>query len=402
VNWAGVAVAALPVAIVCVLWAGLLVLARGSRNVAASLGDVPSAPGDGVPADRALHVARLTLLVLAGASLAQVVEWWDHPWLAGLGRVALAVGLSYVVADAIPRALAVLAPRAAERAAPLALASLAPFRPLLGLIGAIEHRMHAVLPAPTVRHERFSREHRDMLQGVFTLGETTVAQVMTPRLDIVALDVDAEWRDVVEFLSRSDHARTPVFRSDLDDVIGILYAKDLTPAVSGVAEVPERWQDVLRPPTFVPESKSLTQQLRDFQRGPSGVVIVVDEFGGTSGLVTLEDVLEEVVGDIYGEYDAHDQPPVEQEGDDKFWVKGSFSLADLSSLVGVEIVGEEVSTVGGLVYAELGHVPSPGEELRIDGFRVVVEQVHRRRITRVYFERSSREPAAESGTERAT
>jgi CBS domain containing-hemolysin-like protein len=114
---------------------------------------------------------------------------------------------------------------------------------------------------------------------------------------------------------------------------------------------------------------------------------VVDEFGGTSGLLTLEDVLEEVVGEIHGEYDREEEPPVTSEGDDRFWVDGTVSLDTLSDALHTDIDHEEVTTVGGLIYSELGRVPRPGEELRVGEFRVVVEQVVRRRIRRVYFER---------------
>ncbi|MEJ2237417.1 MAG: transporter associated domain-containing protein [Gemmatimonadales bacterium] len=120
---------------------------------------------------------------------------------------------------------------------------------------------------------------------------------------------------------------------------------------------------------------------------------MVDEFGGTSGLITLEDVLEEIVGEIYGEYDLDEVPPIEREGEDRFWVEGSLALDDLSQLLGTEVECEDVTTVGGLVYSELGRVPHPGEELTIGGFRVVVEQVRRRRIKRVYFERIASESA---------
>jgi CBS domain containing-hemolysin-like protein len=201
---------------------------------------------------------------------------------------------------------------------------------------------------------------------------------------------------MVDLLRRSEHARLPVYGDDLDDIVGVLYAKDLTPAVAGVEPRPERWQDLVRPAAFVPESKSLVAQLRDFQRGPTHMAIVVDEFGGTSGLLTLEDVLEEVVGEIHGEYDREEEPPVTSEGDDRFWVDGSVSLDTLSDALHVDIDHEEVTTVGGLIYSELGRVPRPGEELRVGEFRVVVEQVVRRRIRRVYFERRPEDAEAVS------
>jgi CBS domain containing-hemolysin-like protein len=235
-----------------------------------------------------------------------------------------------------------------------------------------------------------------MLQGVFSLGETNVAEIMTPRLDIVAVEADAEWQAVVELLVRGEHARVLVFSDDLDNVEGVLYAKDLTPAVAGVTDAPEDWREFVRPAQFVPETKVLTAQLRDFQVARSGLAVVVDEFGGTSGLITLEDVLEEIVGEIHGEYETDVEPAVEQEGEDRFWVDGRLPLDDLSELLGVTFEREDVTTVGGLVYSELGRVPSPGEELRVGEFRVVVERIVRRRIRRVYFERMTPVPQADA------
>jgi CBS domain containing-hemolysin-like protein len=158
-------------------------------------------------------------------------------------------------------------------------------------------------------------------------------------------------------------------------------------SIAGLTPPPARWQDLIRPASFVPETKTLAAQLRDFQRGRGELAIVVDEYGGTSGLVTMEDVLEEVVGEIHDEYDVDKAPAVEREGEGRFWVDGRLTLDDLSSLLGTHLERDDVSTVGGLIYSELGRVPRSGEELTIAGFRVVVEQVERRRVQRVHFER---------------
>jgi CBS domain containing-hemolysin-like protein len=155
-------------------------------------------------------------------------------------------------------------------------------------------------------------------------------------------------------------------------------------------ELPEgeqiaRWQDLVRPAAFVPETKTLDGQLRDFQRGPAHLAIVVDEFGGTAGLITREDVLEEIVGEIRDEHDADAPPEIRQDGE-RLWVDGGVGLDDLSVALGRPFTHPEVSTVGGLIYSVLGRVPRSGEELTLDGFRVVVERVERRRVRRVYFE----------------
>ncbi len=381
-----VAAPAAVVASLAAVWAGLLVLPRGSRSVQSTLGDAPETHGT-VPFDRALLVCHLALLVLAGASASEAIRWWYQPAVSAVVRLAITLVFLFLVSEVIPLGLTTLLPQAVAGLFPLARRSLIVFRPLLGLITLVEAKIHVKLPAPARPTDSFGPEHHDMLDGVLSLGEATVAEAMTPRLDVEALNSASCWREVVDQLRRSDHARLPVYSDDLDTVVGILYAKDLAAAITGRAAVPDSWRAFVRPAPFVPESKTLTAQLRDFQRGPGDLAVVVDEFGGTSGIITLEDVLEEVVGELYGEYDSDVEPAVEREGEDRFWVDGSFALDDLVELLGTAMDNKDVSTVGGLVYSELGRVPKPGEELRIAEFRVVVEQVIRRRIKRVYFER---------------
>ncbi len=389
-------VIALAGALLSVLWAGLLVLAEEARMT----GGTTSPPAtDGAPPYRGVQLARFTLLVLAGASASAALTWWRRPPAEGLVAVVVAGLFLYVVGDLLPRGLGVLAPRVAAAAGAVARRTLGPFRPLLAIVDAVERAMLGVLPPDVRGRESFGKGQRDMLLGLFSLRDTAVADIMTPRLDIVAVEAKASPHDVLDVLRRSEHARIPVYNEDLDDIVGILYAKDLTPTVAGVAPPPSSWHEIVRPAQFVPESKSLAAQLRDFQRGPSHLAIVVDEFGGTSGLITLEDILEEVVGEIYDEYDVDEEPEVEREGSDRFWVDGRVTLDDLADLLGVEFEHEDVSTVGGLIYSELGRVPQPGEELRIGEFRVVVERVVRRRVRRVYFERLHDASAVQAGFE---
>ncbi len=384
-------------------WAALLALADESPHVVRTLGDPPLEAGAPVPVARALQISRLALLALAGTAAAVAMRWWEQRAWPGIPTTLFAAALIYLVGDAVPRALGLLVPDLATRALGPARATLAGFRPLLWLITLADRAAHAVFPSRETKAGVIGTAQRDMLLGVFSLAETTVAEVMTPRLDVVAVEAGASWREVVDQLRKSEHARLPVFEDSLDDIAGILHAKDLVPAIAGAVAPPARWQELVRPVQYVPETKTLAAQLRDFQRGPAHLAIVVDEFGGTSGLVTLEDILEEVVGEIRDEYDVDEEPEIEREGEEKFWVDGRVTLDDLSTALGVAIEHPEVSTVGGLVYSELGRVPHPGEELRIAGFRVVVERVVRRRVRRVYFERlehpeAERIGAAERGT----
>ena len=373
-------VLALAVAFVSAALAGLLALAEEAPVM------MEPAAGD-LPLRRAFHVARLALLILAGVSGSQAIGWWIREPLTAVWTAVTAAAFVFVLADALPRMVASLAPELATAVAAAAQRGLRGVAPLLDLVASVERVVYRTLPQPRPAGEILGPAQRDILLGVFSLGDATVADIMTPRLDIVALEIETEWPDVVDLLRKSQHARIPVYSGTLDNIAGLVRAKDLAAAIAGVAAAPQRWQDLIRFAQFVPESKTLDAQLRDFQRGPGEMAIVVDEFGGTSGLVTLEDVLEEVVGEIRTERDAGRAPTVEREGDDRFWVDGRVSLDDLSSVLGVSLEREDVSTVGGLIYSELGRVPHPGEELTVAGFRVVVEQVVRRAVRRVFFER---------------
>jgi CBS domain containing-hemolysin-like protein len=191
---------------------------------------------------------------------------------------------------------------------------------------------------------------------------------------------------VLDRVRSSEHARFPIYDDILDNVIGILYAKDLLGAVVREEEPQGGWLTLVRGAVFIPTTKTIDAQLRDFKSSRTHIAIVSDEYGGTAGLVTIEDVLEEIVGEIRDEYDV-EQPDIEREGDARFWVSGRITLGELAELLEADFKVDDVTTVGGLVYALFGRVPRAGESMTRDGVRVVVERVRRRRIERVYFER---------------
>ncbi|MCE7960447.1 MAG: HlyC/CorC family transporter, partial [Acidobacteria bacterium ACB2] len=224
-----------------------------------------------------------------------------------------------------------------------------------------------------------------MLHGVFSLGDTQVHEIMVPRVDIVGIELETPWSEVVDRVRSARHARLVVFDGTLDEVIGILYAKDLLPALLADEEPAGGWRALVRPALFIPGSKSVEAQLREFRTSRRHLAVVVDEFGGTAGLVTLEDVLELIIGDIQDEGDA-ELPEVEREEGDRYWVSAGVTLDQLSELTGQEFRRGDVTTVGGLVMELLGRVPRAGESLVVNGYRLVVERVVRRRIERVYLE----------------
>jgi putative hemolysin len=236
---------------------------------------------------------------------------------------------------------------------------------------------------------------RALIASVFTLGDTPVSEVMVPRVDVIGVDIETPWSELVDRVRSSAHSRVPVYEDTIDEIVGVVYAKDLLPAVIA-GEPPEPgWETLIRPATFIPATKRADDQLRDFRQSGSHLAVVVDEYGGTEGIVTIEDLLEEIVGEIRDERD-EEEAAVTSEGDRRFWVSARVTLDELSEILGVPVEHDEVSTAGGLVYELLGRVPRAGESLTVAGFRVVVERVVRRKIQRLYFERLP-EPESEDG-----
>jgi CBS domain containing-hemolysin-like protein len=368
------------------LWAGWLALAAESdADLPRALGgDLSTAVGAGT-LSRNLHVAHLALLVLAGAAGGGAVAWWARSPASGLIRLLLAIALVWVVGDLLPRMLAAVAPELTAPARRAAAATLAPFRPLLQLAAWADAKARARIPTDPAH--QVGPAERDMLLGVFSLADTTVAEVMTPRIDIIAVDSSADRDEVITTLRRSEHARLLVYDGHPDAVAGVIYAKDILAS----EEEGSPWHALIRPAAFVPEGKTLDRQLRDFQRGPSHLAVVVDEFGGTAGIVTLEDILEQIVGEIQDEYDTDEVAPIQVLGPDQLRVEGGVALSELEGVLGHTFDREDVSTVGGLMLAEFGRVPRSGESLDLQGYRVTVEQVVRRRVRRVSVQRLAAE-----------
>ena len=364
------------------LWAAWLALAAESDA------DLPRALSGrfgahaGTDVSRNLHIAHLSLLVLAGAAAGAAVAWWAWSPALGLIRLLLAVLMVWVLGDLLPRLLAAVAPELTIPARKTAVATLVPFSPLLRLATWADERAHTRTPARAPRQPGTAQ--RDMLLGVFSLADTTVAEVMTPRIDIVAVDSSADRSEVVKILRSSEHARLLVYDGNPDAVVGVVYAKDIL-AIG--PDDPRPWHALVRPAAFVPEGKTLDRQVRDFQRGPSHLAVVVDEFGGTAGIVTLEDILEQIVGEIQDEYDTDEVAPIQIVSEDQWRVEGGVALSELESALGHNFDRDDVSTVGGLVLAEFGRVPRSGEAVDVEGYRLVVEQVVRRRVKRVAVHR---------------
>jgi CBS domain containing-hemolysin-like protein len=219
---------------------------------------------------------------------------------------------------------------------------------------------------------------RDMINSVFDLGDTIVREVMVPRTDIVTIERGKTVKQALNLLLRSGFSRVPVVGENNDDVLGVVYLKDLVRKERSEGGGAVKVDEVMRDPVFVPESKPVDELLRNMQAELGHIAIVVDEYGGTAGLVTMEDVLEEIVGEITDEYD-REAPPVEKVDDETCRITARLPVEDLEELYDVEIPHEDVETVGGLLAMALGRVPIPGATAKVNGLTLVAESSKGRR-----------------------
>jgi len=226
-------------------------------------------------------------------------------------------------------------------------------------------------------------EGRELLQSIVDFTETVVREVMTPRPDIVAIRADSTLDDLRSLFREELYSRIPVYRKDLDNIIGIVFVKDLVALPPG-AEPP--LTTLMRSAYMVPESKRVSELLKDLQRRQAQMAIVVDEYGGTAGLVTVEDLLEEIVGEIRDEYDVESET-VTEEGDGVFVFSGKVSVDEVRDRLGVEIEREGFETLGGYLLSHLGRMPYVGETFDVDDLAIEVLEVERRRITKVRVRR---------------
>jgi putative hemolysin len=254
----------------------------------------------------------------------------------------------------------------------------------------------ATAPPPPEVEAVQEGQARELLRNLADFRETMVREVMTPRPDIIAIDSNATIEQLTTLYREQQYSRVPVFRESLDNVQGFVFIKDLIQRLPTIAPSGSI-APLVRPAHFVPETKRVPELLKEFQRRRHQIAIVVDEYGGTAGLVTVEDLLEEIVGEIRDEYDVEVERIVD-EGHGKFLLSGSVHVDEMANLLKAQIDGHGFETVGGYLLSRLGRVPAIGEHLEVDGFDVEIVDTQRRRITRVRMSRLQPVPAAENET----
>ena len=246
-----------------------------------------------------------------------------------------------------------------------------------------------------VGHEEGSieQDEKELIHSIFEFGDTIVREVMVPRPDIVAIEDDRTLRDVQALVLEHGYSRIPVFHEDLDDVVGVVFAKDVLKALhQGKIDMPLR--EIVRPARYVPESKRVADLLREMQQEKFHQALVTDEYGSVTGIVSLEDLLEELVGEITDEYDV-EEPEIVQVSDGVFRVSGKTSIDDVNDVLGLELPDEEWDTVAGLVLDIFGKIPDAGEECVFQALRFRAEEVVGRRVNTVVIERAAEEAPGE-------
>lgn len=401
------------VAFACVVLASLLTAAeaafasmsRARAEALAADGRASAKRLQEMVADRAPYLntllfVRLLLEITATVLVTIVyVEHFAEVWQRILFPVLTMVAISFIVLGVAPRTLG------RQHVDKVALAASGPLSALATVLGPIPQLMivigNVLTPGRGFADGPFSSEaelrelvdiaeakdlieagERKMIHSVFELGDTIVKEVMVPRTEMVYIERSKSLRQGVSLALRSGFSRIPVIDDDVDNVVGVLYLKDIIRRMydNPKAQTGETVESVMRPPTFCPDSKPVDELLREMQLTRSHVVIVIDEFGGTAGLATIEDVLEEIVGEIVDEYD-QEVPPVTQLDDQRFRVSARLPIDDLGELFGLRVDDEEVDTVLGLMAKELNKVPIPGSVVRWEGIELVAERGTGRRHT---------------------
>jgi putative hemolysin len=335
---------------------------------------------------------------LAALAIAVVRPWLNDPedilWGSALfALVALLVAwLEWVINE---RA-AVNAERWSTRLAPFARVMMAPIYPLMVLtlrfspsvVGA-DHRIDPVIEEELKnivesgqQDVHLEQDERKMIYSIFRLGDTLAREIMIPRIDVLALDVEKPLTQAVDTLLSTGFSRVPVYEETIDNILGVVYTKDLLRVWREGNQI-SSLRALIRPAYFVPEAKKVDELLAEMQASRVHMAVVVDEYGGVSGVVTLEDIVEEIVGEIQDEYDQAEELPYQKISDDEYIFQGRVDVDDFNEVMGSYLPRDEADTIGGFIYNRFGQVPNAGEKIEVDNLLLTVEQVTGRRIRKV-------------------
>ncbi|PJF37101.1 MAG: hemolysin [Candidatus Thermofonsia Clade 1 bacterium] len=343
-----------------------------------------------------LHFAAATAVVLGTQSLLRTSEL--SVWLQALTLGALLLSgalILLIFGELIPSALAAQHSEvAAMRWTPVILLLMRALSPLSALTRALSGLLTASVGAPNayVTEEEIKTlvdagseegviedEEKEMIYSVLQFNDKVVRELMVPRIDIVGLSAEATLEQALHVAVSEGHSRIPVYEGTIDHIIGVLYAKDLLTRLDE-ANRQRQVREIMRPAYFVPESKRASELLEELQRQKVHMAIVIDEYGGTAGLITIEDLLEEIVGEIQDEYDPEEEAEYQQISADEYRFDGGIHLVEVNELLNVELSTEESDTLGGYIFSVLGKVPQVGESFEHDGLRFTVESLDGRRI----------------------
>jgi CBS domain containing-hemolysin-like protein len=239
-------------------------------------------------------------------------------------------------------------------------------------------------------HERGTivEEEHGLINSIVNFRSVVVHEVMTPRVDIVSVSADTNFNEMIDIINKSGHSRIPVFKEDLDEIIGIIYSKDLLPFIKNVNSRENfSLTKIVRKAMFIPRTKLISSLMHEFQEKKMHLAIVVDEYGGTAGLITLEDIIEEILGEIRDEYDKEENP-ITKLGDNKYIVLGKLSIDELSELLNTTFdENRNYETVGGMILNHAGQIPKEGFSFQLENYKFIVKEIQNKRINKVQIEK---------------
>jgi CBS domain containing-hemolysin-like protein len=358
-------------------------------------------------------VLLLTLLATVGGTTlaASLANSLTHRYGEIIATVAMTL-VTFVFAEITPKTIAIMrTDRVALRVAPVLVVLgrfLVPITKVLIRLSNVITPGKGIPEGPFVTEEeiramadvasedaQIEEEEKELIHSIFEFGDTIVREVMVPRPDMAVAPVDVNVRDVLDLILRRGYSRIPVYGENIDDIVGVVYAKDLLRHLhAGKGDV--ALDKIMRQAFFVPETKRVSDLLREMQKRQIHIAIVLDEYGATAGLVTIEDLIEEIVGEIADEYD-REEPELVPLEDGSYRVDGRMSVDDLGDLLEVELPDDEWDTVAGLMYGLLGAVPTQGETVTFADLRFTAEHVQGRRIARILVERQTADASSEAG-----